>query len=78
MTEFRRKIIDYAVLFDGITIGVSIFSGPRVNAGFVRAATAASSNYKRERSPWREAESVLERGSGPRRPHPRARPLSRG
>ena len=51
MAEFRRKIIDYGVLFDAITIGVSIFSGPRVNAGFVRAATAASSNYERERSP---------------------------
>ena len=51
VAEFRRKIIDYAVLFDGITIGVSIFSGPRVNAGFVRAATAASSIYERERSP---------------------------
>ena len=45
MTEFRRKIIDYGVLFDAITIGVSIFSGPRVNAGFVRAATAASLTY---------------------------------
>ena len=30
---------------------MSIFSGPRVNAGFVRAATAASSNYERQRSP---------------------------
>ena len=51
MDEFRRKIIDFGVLFDAITIGVSIFSGPRVHAGFVRAATAASSNYERERSP---------------------------
>ena len=54
MAEFRRKIIDYGVLFAGITIGVLIFSGPRVNAGFVRAATAASSNCKRKRSPRRE------------------------
>ena len=52
MTEFRPKIIDYGLLFAGITIGVSIFSGPRVNAGFVRAATAASSNCEGERSPW--------------------------
>ena len=50
MAEFRRKIIDYGVLFAGITIGVLIFSGPRVNAGFERAATAASSHCKRSRS----------------------------
>ena len=47
---FRRKIVDFGVLFDAIIIGVLMFSGPRVNAGFVRAATAASMNCKRERS----------------------------
>ena len=51
LLEFRRKIIDFGVLVDALSFGVSIFSGPRVNAGFVRAATAASSNCKRERSP---------------------------
>ena len=51
MLKFGRKIIDFDVLFDAVIVGVSIFSGPRVNAGFVRAATAASSNCKRERSP---------------------------
>ena len=51
LLEFRRKIIDFRVLFDAIILSVSIFSGPRVNAGFVRAATAASNNCKHERSP---------------------------
>ena len=42
LLEFRRKIIDFDVLFDAVIVGVSIFSGPCVNAGFARAATAAS------------------------------------
>ena len=54
LLEFRRKIVDFGVHFHAITFGVSIFpwlvranccSGPRVNAGFVRAATAASLTY---------------------------------
>ena len=42
---FFRDCIDFGVLFDELTYGVSIFSVPRVNAGFARAATAASLTY---------------------------------
>ena len=57
----------WCVLIFSCLVRANCCSGPRVNAGFVRAATAASSTCEREHAPWPRLARIAKslRGSAP-------------